>query len=170
MQQTLIIRPETLSPNDQRKIEIQTPSFPHLGLIEPKRWKTIRSIYTARSKKGELVGICGVTQLKRYLKIGPVVILVKYQDKGLGSLLLRRVVFEHSRQRLYIGSANPKVWTIAQKLNFQQAPSFWSLPQEIKYYLIMYFLRRLSWRFVTDALKKRLSDAGPYYYFLYEPT
>ncbi len=140
--------------------------FPHIGFINARLWRTFKHIYVATVGKN-FVGVCVVFPLKRWTKIGPLVIRQQYQGKGLGKTLLTHVVQDLDERNLFIGSSNPKVCAIAKSLGFRQETSFLRIPFEIQYYLISYLFTRFSFQYLLDAMKKKFrSGHWKYYYFL----
>ncbi len=129
--------------------------FPHLGFIGEESWNSFFDTYTVYLA-GKFAGVCVVIQLRNWAKIGPIIVLEKYQGQGLGRKLLGFVVKQLNNKNIYIGSSNPKIQSIVMDLEFRQMKCFWLLPKEIKIYLIKYFFQRLNWKFVKDAVKKRI--------------
>lgn len=140
--------------------------FPDIGLIEGNKWGIFDKIYVATIDKNFL-GICGIVKLKHWVKIGPVVVLKKFQGEGYGSLLLNFIVQKYAENNLYIGSPNSRIKNIVGKLGFIEQPNYWSLPWEIKKYFTQYLLERLSLGYILDSLYKIFfMRRGKYCYFL----
>ncbi len=156
-------------PLQENEINILTNElrhFPHIGFINKKLWQAFQHTYIA-TIKGNFVGVCIVFPLKRWTKIGPLVIRQQYQGKGLGKTLLTHVVQDLDERNLFIGSSNPKVCAIAKALGFRQETSFLRIPFEIQYYLLSYLFTRFSFQYLLDAMRKKLrSGHWKYYYFL----
>ncbi len=138
--------------------------FSEIGWLSPSGWKQFGPAYVA-TIGNRFVGVCNVVKLNGWTKIGPLVIIEKYQGKGLGKALLSFVVKNLQGDNLFIGSSNSKVVGITRGLKFKETV-FWSLPTVIKLYLFRYFLDRLNIMFLVDAFRKRLHTRNQYYYFI----
>ena len=168
---SLIIRERLLSDEEQQQIAKQSRTFVHLGTINPdvlQKLQNVNKFYIAEYKK-DFVGFCMVVKLKKWNKIGPVIILEKFQGKGYGKRLLAEVVSRNSQYNLYIGSSHPKICQIVLGLGFKGVDSYWRLPNEIKVYIIRYFFERLNTHFIIDSLKKMVKSKSRYQYFLRLP-
>lgn len=141
--------------------------FPDIGLFTKNLWKDFQDIFVAQ-KNGNLIGVCTIVDLGTWIKIGPLIVLSKFQGKGYGKLLFTHVMNTYKKKNLYIGSSHPRIWTIVEKRGFQRVGNFFSLPFVIQRYLIMYFFKRFNSDFLFDTLRKKLiSKRGPYrYYYL----
>ncbi len=140
--------------------------FPHIGFINARLWRTFQHTYVI-TVNGDFVGVCVVFPLKRWTKIGPLVVCQKYQDKGFGKALLTHVVDKLTKHNLFIGSSNPKIRAIAKRLGFKKETRFFKIPFEIQCYLLSYLFTRFSLEYFLDAMKKKLrSGHWKYYYFL----
>ncbi len=145
-------------------LEKETRKFPDIALIEEKVWRRWNKIYAAM-ENNKFVGVCVVVKLRDWRKIGPFLILEKYQNRGYGKLLIQHVLNQHSNTNIYIGSSNPRVWKMVQDLKFKKVNNFWKLPYEIKTFLVKHFFQRLSLNFLMDAVQKPIIRRK-YYYFL----
>lgn len=144
----------------------QMKNFPHVGLLSHEMWRKFDYVYVTRSNN-RLIGACAVVKLHNWIKIGPVIILSKYHNKGYGKKLLTKIVNDFRRHNLYIGSSNPAVIKIVRLLGFKKINNFFKLPKEIKVYLIKYFLERLNINFLLDDIRKKLFlKRGNYSYFI----
>ncbi len=161
----VIIEKRKLREDEASLLTEESRKFLHLGLIKRKLWHKFDFLYVA-TERNNLVGVCVVTHLKNWFKIGPVIILEKYQRQEYGRLLLANVVDKYKQTNIYIGSSNPAILKITEGLGFKKVNSFISLPKEIKIYLILYFFGRLDLEYILDSTKKKLKNKNKYYYFL----
>lgn len=169
---SIIIQKDKLTSHERNLLSEELHKFPHVGFISPEDWKKFSQkyeLYIARENR-QLVGVCMTVKLNHFIKIGPLIVLAKYQGKGFGWKLLSFIIKRNSKDNLYIGSSNSRVWKIAEGLDFKPCFGFWKLPLEIKFYLIGYFLERLSWNFITDALSKGYGKDSEYRYYFREAT
>lgn len=127
---------------------------PHVGLLTYNMWRKFNCVYVMRLSD-KLVGVCAVVKLKNWVKIGPVIILSKYQGKGYGKKLLSKVITDFPDKNLYIGSSSPAVISIVKRLGFTRMKNFFGLPRKIKIYLVKYFLERLNLGFAVDDFRKK---------------
>ncbi len=140
--------------------------YPDIGWISADGWKKFGKVFVATSE-GRFVGVCVAISLPHWVKLGPFVIAGKFQERGYGRQLLRHIVNALSKYNLYIGSSNPAVGHLAMKCGFQRKNNFFSLPMEIKKYLIMYVFQRLNLTFVLDAVQKTFAEKrGKYFYYI----
>lgn len=161
----VVIKQRKLREDEIELLIEESRKFPDLGLIKRKLWNEFDSIYVV-TKNNKLVGICSITSLKKWIKIGPLIVIEQFQGRSYGKLLLTRVVEDHKNKNIYIGSSNEAVWKMAKELNFQERNGFINLPNVIKTYLVKYFLDRIDFDFIFDGIRKRLKNKNKYRYFL----
>ncbi len=150
----------------------ESKKSPDIGLINEKVWKQFKNIFILKNGK-ELIGVCVAVELKKWVKLGPIIIVGRYQGKGYGRLILTHVVKYYRNINLYIGSSNLKVVKIIRSLKFRKIGGFLSLPKEVRFYILFtYFIQRFSFEYVIDAFKKLLTyKREKYHYFLkYDKT
>lgn len=139
--------------------------FPDLSLVDDKLWSRYETYVLTIDNR--LAGICAVKKLEKFVKIGPIAVLEKYQGKGYGKLLFKSVVNRYKKYNIYIGSSNSRVKMMVKKAGFKKLENFRSLPREIKIYLLKYLFDRMNIDFILDDLKKRLFyRKDKYWYFL----
>jgi GNAT superfamily N-acetyltransferase len=141
----------------------ETKKSIHIGLIKPILWKKFKDIYVFEID-GELAGICAIFFLKKWIKIGPLLVLEKHQGKGVGKALLKKIVAKHPKSNLYIGSSNTKVKKIAICHEFKET-EFIHLPFEIKIYLLSYIYNRFGIDYFIDAIKKKTKCKEKYVFY-----
>ena len=111
-------------------------------------------------------GVCVVFFLKDWVKIGPLVILKKFQGKGYGGQLLKQVVDENRDKNLFIASSNKVVEKMALRLGFTRKKYF-DLPISIKLFLLKQLYDYLNARLVLEAVRKKmLLKRGKFKFFL----
>lgn len=143
----------------------QMKKSPHVGLLSKKLWQKLDCVYAARMNN-YLVGACVLYKLKNWIKIGPIVVLDKFQGKGYGKKLITKIVDDYPNINLFISSSNPIVVHIVQDLGFKKLKNFFALPREIKIYFAKYFLERLSVEFLIDDFRKKIPfRLGKYSFF-----
>lgn len=144
----------------------QMKKSPHVGLLSKSLWQKLDRAYVVRINN-HLVGACVLYKLKNWIKIGPIVVLDKYQGKGYGKKLITKIVDDYPDNNLFISSSNPIVIRIVQDLGFKKLKNFFALPREIKIYFVKYFLERLSIDFIIDDFRKKIPfRLGKYSYFI----
>lgn len=143
----------------------ETQQSKDIGYISPQIFKDFPIVYVAEAKE-KLAGILVAIPLSKWIKLGPFIILRKYQGKGLGNKLFTYVINKHKMNDLYISSSNSKVCHLAVKNGFSLT-SFFHLPWEIKRYLFDYLLQRLNGMFIIDDIIKKIRyHRGTYRYFI----
>lgn len=162
----LTIEKRLLTQSEADLLTESMSQFPNIGFIEKNSWNTLFSTIFVATKDHELVGICSAVLLKGWVKIGPFIILEKFQGKGFGKILFTHVVQQFPKKNRYVGSSNPFVWKIAEQNKFRKVKNFWHLSGEIQRYLLIYILKRISVYFYIDALKKLFQRKFPYRYYV----
>jgi len=157
----------------RRKLEDQeiksliadTKSFPDLTYVSKSRWQSFASPYVLEIDNS-FAGVCIIYELTNLVKIGPLVILKKYQGKGYGKILMKKVIDDNNDKNLYIGSSCPILSKIVIGFGFKKVTVF-SLPKEIKLFLIKQLFDYLSFNLITEAVRKRLNlKRGKYGFFV----
>lgn len=140
---------------------------PDISVFPDKRWSSFSSTYVA-DVGNQFAGVCATIKLKEWVKLGPFVILDEFQGNGFGSKLLNHTAEELYGEKLFIGSSNPAVWRMVERLDFTRV-TFVDLPNDVKLYFLQYIFKNLSVVFLLDAIKKNLfSKRGEYKTFLRE--
>jgi len=147
------IQKRKLSSLESKILEAETMDFIHTGFTSQHIWQKYFPVYVMAAGN-KLIGIVNIVGLNEWMKIGPVVILAKYQGKGYGGKILKHVVSDMKNNNLYIGSSNPYIWRIVEGLGFERLDNYLKLPREIKIYLLKYFLERLNFEFIINEAKK----------------
>jgi hypothetical protein len=155
-----------LTHEETEKLEAEVKKSPHIGFIGKKMWQKFGKCYVI-TMNDEFAGICAAVHLPHWIKMGPLVVLGKFQGKGLAKQLVNKILSENENKNLYIGSSNPYVIQIVEKLNFQKEGNFFKLPAELQRYQVNYLLDRLSLKFLMDAITKNINQKkSKYYYFM----
>lgn len=166
MKSNIFIIERKLTGEESGLLEQETKKSIDIGLIDKTMWNSFDELFVI-GMTDMFIGACAIMYLHGWIKVGPIVILERFQGKGCGAKLLYHIVNRYKNKNIYIGSSNKKVQSIVKKLHFQTEHHFLKLPREIQLYLINYLVRRISWKFVIDALRKRLFiQRNTYLYFL----
>ncbi|MBI3954937.1 GNAT family N-acetyltransferase [Candidatus Gottesmanbacteria bacterium] len=141
---------------------------PHPLFFGKKEWCEADKIYTI-SVENNLAGVCVVYNLGDWLKLGPLIIAQKFQHQGLGRIVLKKIVSENKNVNIYIGSHNPYVGKIVEKMGFvkRSASSFFSLPKEIIFYYLQFFAGRINLKCLSEWYRKMRKFRNHNKYFLY---
>lgn len=131
----------------------QTRSFSDLGFVNVERWLSFDTLPILMVDR-QFAGVLGLYYLSSWIKLGPFVVLQKYQGKGYGRKLFQEVVSKYHDRNIYIGSSHLAVWKLARNSGFWETNDFFSLPREIKEYLVIYFVKRLDLDYIVDGTKK----------------
>lgn len=138
--------------------------FPN-PLTGKKTWQALKKVYIVRSN-GDLIGVCGTTEFKDWLKIGPFVVFKKFHNRGFGKKIFNSVVNNYSHLNLYVGSRNPAVAKIALGSGFKEEDNIWKLPKVIKMYLINNILGSINLNLIREFFRKSPMKEGPYRNFI----
>ncbi len=162
---TVTIQERKLTKQEINILAQETRKSIHIGYIAPPVWGKFRRVFVA-SNGNNLLGVCVVVPLKRFLKLGPVVVLEEHQGKRIGSKLLSAVVNTLCHNNLYIGSSNVQIRKIILKLGFNEV-RYLQLPLEVMRYLLGYIWQRGSLQYLQDSLAKIFRHRrGKYRYYL----
>lgn len=139
--------------------------FPDLIYVSERIWKKQKAhIFEVDNR---FAGVIVAYQFNDWVKLGPLVILNKYQGKGLGKELLKYAIDRYSRKNIFINSTNPKVERIAASLGFKKKHSFLSLPQTVKIFLLKHSFEYVGIKTIREAIRKRLTGRrGKRLYFI----
>lgn len=129
-----------------------------------KHWEEVTGAYVAEEING-LAGICGISPLKQWIKLGPFVVLAKYQGKGIGKQIMQTAVNENKNKYLFIGSRNHAVWAIAENFGFREK-SVIALPWEVQQYLLGTSKWFLDPEYIRELIRKNSASEGPYRCFI----
>lgn len=129
--------------------------FPNLAYVSPRRWKQFINPYCLLLD-GHLAGVCQIYSFNKWIKLGPLVLLAKHQGKGLGKLLLTKIITNHKNRHIFIVSSNPKVQHIIECNNFQRISDYFSLPKEVQLFLIKQLIEHLNLLFLIEIIRKKL--------------
>lgn len=128
--------------------------FPHAPYVSRARWRRFSDPYIIEVES-KFVGICVVYKFGQWIKLGPLGILNKYQGKGLGKYLLRKIINDHKNTSIFIASSNPSVKHIIESFGFEIKPNFLSLPKELKFFLFKQIFEHLNFSFFIEGIRKK---------------
>jgi hypothetical protein len=137
--------------------------FPNPVTIR-RSWQRLNEVYVAVNDK-ELAGVCGITKLKDWTKVGPFVVFEKYQNQGLGKKIFTAVLKDYPSSNLYVGSRNLAVARIVEKSGFYEVKPR-NLPTDIKICIIRHILENLSIEYLKELIRKKPTKEGPFRSFL----
>src|SRR3989344_6619851 len=114
----LEIKSQMPSAGDISKIVADTKNFPYLTYVGPRSWRSFDGYYSAYLD-GSFAGVLAVNKFETWSKLGPLAVLAKFHGKGVATALVKQAM-QSEKTNIYLASANPNVWKIAQKLAFQE--------------------------------------------------
>lgn len=154
-----------LKDQEIKSLIVDIKSFPDLTYVSKSRWQSFKSPYVLEINDS-FVGVCIIYKLTNWVKIGPLVILKKYQGKGYGKILMKKIIDDNSDKKLYIGSSCRIVGKIATGFGFKKT-TLLSLPKEIKLFLIMQLFEYINFNLALENLRKRfVLKRGRYSFFV----
>ncbi len=167
MQQISVIK----RPLSEKEIDLLTKEiakFPHPAYFSKTDWQGADCIYLI-SFNNSLAGVCVAYNLGQWIKLGPLVILKKYQGRGLGKILLNKITKDYLNKNIYIGSHNPIVGRIVEKMGYKKRSitSFMKLPKELIGYYFKFFLGRMNITCISEIIRKKFkfNDKNKYYFY-----
>lgn len=164
-----VITYRVLTIREQLILEAETKKSPYIGFIRHNVWDSFGKVFVLENKK-QLIGVCVPVRLRHWCKLGPILVLSKFQGKGFGKILLSHAFNHFSNENLYIGAPNDRIVSIVTKLGFTKVRGL-NLPIEIKTYLFSYLFQRFSLEYITDAIRKKFTThRWKYSYFIHPNT
>lgn len=128
--------------------------FPDIAYVSLVRWRRLSDPYVLEVDR-MFSGVCGVYSFDRWIKLGPLVLLKKYHGYKLGKHLLKTIIDDHPNISIFITSSHPAVQHTIESFGFQQVSSFFSLPKEVKRFLIRQITEHMNISFLYEAIRKR---------------
>ena len=130
--------------------------YPDLVFIKESRFRKYDNAYIIEQDE-EFVGLCGIYEMKDWIKLGPLVFLKKYHGKGYGKILLNKIVDDYSNKNIFITSSNIAVQKIISRLDFQEVAGYFSLPLPIILFLFKQLYEHIHWKMITEFFRKKLT-------------
>lgn len=146
-------------------LTVEIKKFPNPVFCTKKRWQNFQCVYIA-SDNNKLIGICGIIKTNNWIKLGPFIVLQKYQGKGCGKKILENILKDYPANNFFVGSRNPAVHKIALNFGFLEELNFWQLPNEIKLTLVSQILESFNFEYLKELIRKRSIQQGPYRFFI----
>jgi GNAT superfamily N-acetyltransferase len=130
--------------------------YPSLIYVKKSRFKKYQNTYVVEEDR-QFVGICGIYEIKDWVKLGPLVFLKKFHGKGYGKILLNKIVSDYSNKNIFIDSSNIAVQKIISRLNFKEVNGFFNLPTSILLYSIKFLYEYIHWKLITEFFRKKFT-------------
>ena len=124
------IKFQTPTVEDIAQVVADTKDFPFLTYVGPRSWRSFDGYYSAYID-GSFAGVLAVNRFGAWAKLGPLAVLSKFHGKGVATALVKKAVATE-KGNVYLASANPKVWKIAERLGFIERYSWLNLPLAIR--------------------------------------
>ncbi|MBP9690703.1 GNAT family N-acetyltransferase [Candidatus Woesebacteria bacterium] len=148
----IIRRPLTDDEIDLLMSDIAT--YPDLPFIKKSRFRTFGAPYIMM-ENGDFVGICGVFDVdEKWMKIGPFVLLRNFHGKGYGKQIMGQIIADSHHKNKFIMSSNIAVQKIVEKQNFHELSGFWTVPINIKMFLLRSIPDHLHLFLITEFIRK----------------
>jgi ribosomal-protein-alanine N-acetyltransferase len=130
--------------------------YPDLVFVKETRFRKYNNAYIVEQDK-EFVGLCGIYEMKDWVKLGPLVFLKKFHGKGYGKILLNIIVNDHSNKNIFITSSNIAVQKIISRLGFDEINGYFKLPVPILLFLIKQLYEHIHWKMITEFFRKKFT-------------
>lgn len=128
-------------------------------------WKKFDTTHIA-TLHGEMIGMCGVENVKEWLMLHPFVVLEKYHRQGVGSQMIKGLIDDHPSNNIFIGSQNPAVARIALRSGFKEVSRVYALPIRVQMYLLQFAMRSFNMPFIKEIMRKRSMPRGHFRCFV----
>lgn len=151
------------------QVVADTKDFPFLTYIGPRSWRSFDGYYSVYLDH-MFAGVLAVNRFGAWVKLGPLVVLTKFHGRGVASALIKKAVATE-KQRIYLASANPKVWRIARNVGMVERFNWLNLPLPIRIIYLKLSLNVLRCGefipFVKEVLRKqRLANVHHHRHFV----
>jgi len=130
--------------------------YPDLVFVKKSRFRKYDNAYIVEQDK-EFVGLCGIYEMKNWVKLGPLVFLKKYHGKGYGKILLNKIVNDYSNKNIFITSSNIAVQKIISRLEFKEVAGYFNLPFQIILFLFKQLYEHIDWKLMTEFIRKQFT-------------
>lgn len=160
-----VIKTRFLKKDEIASLTEEVRHFPDLVYVSEHIWRKKKAHVLEVDNR--FAGVVVVYRFSGWVKLGPLVVLEKYQGKGLGKKLLKHAINRYKKSNILINSTNPKVGRIASSYGFKEIDGFLSLPLTVKLFLLKQLFEYLRIKTVFEALRKRLAGRrGKRSYFI----
>ena len=160
-----VIKTRFLKKNEVTSLTDEVRYFPDLIYVSEHIWEK-RKVHILEVNN-RLAGVVVVYRFSSWVKLGPLVVLEKYQGKGLGKKLFKYAINRYKKSNILISSTNSKVGKIASLYGFKDIGGFISLPLTVKFFLLKQLFEYLRLKTIFEALRKRLAGRrGKRLYFI----
>lgn len=149
----VIIKQRKLTDSEITSLIHDGKFFPHVAYISRSRWQSFSRPYIVEVD-GIFAGICAVYYFEKWIKLGPLEVLKLYHGKGIGKILLQKIVDDNKDLNIFIASSNPSVIHIIESFKFTSIPNIFSLPKEVKLFLLKKIFEHLSFNFFYEGFRK----------------
>ena len=130
--------------------------YPDLVYVKESRFRKYNDAYIVEQDK-EFVGLCGIYEMKDWVKLGPLVFLKKFHGKGYGKILLNKIVTDYSNKNIFITSSNIAVQKIISGLKFKEVDGYHKLPGPIILFLFKQLYEHIHWKMITEFFRKKFT-------------
>jgi len=147
-----------------------TKIFPYLTFVGEKSWQSFDGYYCAYRDQS-FAGVLAVNRIGGWVKLGPLAVLPEHQGYSIATKLIQQAV-SSEKDNIYLASANPSVWKIAQRLGFQESFTWANLPLAVRMIYFKMSIRVLlcgeSLHFIKEVLRKqRIANVHGHQHFVY---
>ncbi len=147
------IKQRKLTESEIASLMLDGKLFPHVAYVSKSRWQSFSRPYIVEVD-GIFAGICAVYYFDKWVKLGPLEVLRLYHGKGIGRVLLQKIIDDNKDLNIFIASSNPSVKHIIESFDFQTVPNFLSLPKEVKIFLLKKIFEHISFQFFYEGFRK----------------
>lgn len=153
---TLAINQSSLSYKEAKALVSALKDFPDIIYVPLQRWLSIKAPYKVYIDE-VFAGVCVVYAVsKDCVKIGPMVVLEKFQGNGIAKIFLKRILVDYKdRKLIFIASSSSKLQKILPRFGFAQQKSLLLLPWSIKVFLVKQMLTWMSIGLIWESVRKR---------------
>lgn len=116
--------------DDISQLVKDTKNFPFLTYVGRRTWRSFDGYYAAYVDNS-FAGVMTVNKFGGWTKLGPLVVLSKFHGRGVATALVKKAIATE-KGNIYLASANPAVWKIAQNIGMLEKFNWLNLPHPIR--------------------------------------
>lgn len=141
-----------------KEIEIlinEIQNFPAPFYIRKKVWISYTNNYILKINS-QFAGVFVLNRYGDWFKLGPFIILKKFQNKGFGKILLSRIFEDYKLTKFFLVTPSLAVKKLAKQFQFKRIKNYFFLPIDLKILLLKQILDYSDFIFIKEIIRKSL--------------
>lgn len=127
MSDTIQIEVRRLADKEITTLMEEISKVPDITYITKRILQKIDKSYIAtETESKQLAGVCSVMSVsKKWVKVGPLLVVEAYRGQGIGGWLINQVLEQHKHFNIFVGSSNPRVQAMLEKRGFSMITAWY---------------------------------------------